>query len=165
MDHEQSLTEQSPIEYRWATPDDWKRAMLLAWKTFMEFEAQDYTQEGIRHFFEFITDDDIHKAFLAGSYPMLVAYDRDRIVGMGTLRGSNRLSLLFVDAEYHRQGIGRELLDRLGRFLREEKGEEYMTVKAAPYAVDFYRRLGFYTVEPERSIHGILVTGMEKFLT
>ncbi len=164
MDHEQSLRENLSIEYRWATPDDWKGGMLLAWKTFMEFEASDYTREGIRHFFEFITDDDIHQAFLAGSYPMMVACDGEKIVGMGTLRGSNRLSLLFVDAEYHRQGIGRELLRRLGRFLREEKGEAYMTVKAAPYAVDFYRRLGFYTVEPERSIHGILVTGMEKLL-
>ena len=39
-----------------------------------------------------------------------------------------------------------------------------MTVKAAPYAVDFYRKLGFHCTGPEVNIAGIRVTPMEKFL-
>ena len=83
-----SLT--SRISYEWADPDDWTEAMSLVWTTFMEFEAADYGEEGVGHFFEFITDDDLHKAFLRGSYPVMVARLDGKIVGVGSVRSGNR---------------------------------------------------------------------------
>ncbi len=38
-----------------------------------------------------------------------------------------------------------------------------MSLKAAPYAVEFYKRLGFRIVRPEEEYSGIRVTSMEKF--
>ena len=39
-----------PYEIRLAYREEWEDAMALAWKTFLEFEADDYTLEGIRSF-------------------------------------------------------------------------------------------------------------------
>lgn len=151
-----------PYEIRWARKDEWAPAMKMIWKTFMKFEAKDYTQEGIKNFFEFITDDDLYNSFLKGEYQMMVALDQGRIVGAGSIRSFNHLSLLFVDEEYHHKGIGASLIKRLCRYLEFEEGERYMSLKAAPYAVGFYRKLGFRAVAPEEHYSGIRVTPMEK---
>jgi len=76
----------------------------------------------------------------------------------------NHLSLLFVDEEYHHRGIGRDLMRRMCEYLKKEEGERYMSLKAAPYAVEFYRKLGFHAVHEEEAFSGIRVTPMEKFL-
>lgn len=158
------LLETTPYEFRWARTEEWKPAMMMVWKTFMKFESRDYSQEGIKEFFEFITDDDIYRAFLKGTYRVMVALDGDRIVGVGSIRNMNILSLLFVDEEYHRRGIGSILLELLGSHVKETYGEYFFRVKAAPYALGFYRSLGFYETGAEQEKGGIRVTPMEKVL-
>ncbi len=160
MDNGSSIVK-SDIRYEWATPDDWTECMSLVWTTFMEFEGTDYTPEGVGHFFEFITDDKLHDAFIGGKYPMLVSRYDGRIIGVGSLRNSNRLSLLFVHRDYHRMGIATAIVDRLCKYLRDVCHEESMVVRAAPYAVEFYKKTGFKVIEPERDISGIKVTTME----
>lgn len=154
---------QTPYEVRWARQEEWNPAMTMIWKTFMKYDSKDYTDEGIRNFLDFITDDALYRAFLAGSYQMMVALDEQRIIGAASIRNRNHLSLLFVDEEYHYRGVGSMLMDRMCRYLEAEAGEKYMSLKAAPYAVDFYRKLGFCVVKPEEEYSGIRVTPMEKF--
>ena len=151
-----------PYVIRWAKAEEWAPAMKMIWKTFLKFEGEDYTSEGIKNFFDFITDDDLYAAFLKGNYQLLVALNGEQIIGAASLRCCNHLSLLFVDEEYHYRGIGRALMERLCQYLKEEVGERYMSLKAAPYAVNFYRKLGFRAVAPEEEISGISVTAMEK---
>lgn len=93
---------------------------------------------------------------------MMVALDGDEVVGAGSLRSRNHLSLLFVDEKYHRRGVGRAILNRLCEYLAREAGEQFISVKAAPYAVGFYKKLGFYVVRPEEEYSGIRVTEMIK---
>lgn len=166
MDSEEivKLFETTPYDFRWARKEEWKPAMLLAWKTFMKFEACDYTDEGKKAFFEFISDDDIYRAFLNGTYKLMVALDGDKIIGIGSLRNVNILSLLFVDEEYHKQGVGSILLELLGSFVRDEQGENKLYVKAAPYAVHFYENSGFMSFQKEIEHDGIRVTPMVKNL-
>lgn len=155
---------QLPYEIRWAREEEWTSAMKMIWKTFMKFEGKDYTQEGIRNFYDFITDDDLYRAFLKGNYQLMVALDAGRVIGAGSIRNGNHLSLLFVDEEYHRRGVGAALIQNLCEYLEREACEQYMSVKAAPYAVNFYRKLGFRATGPEETYSGIRVTPMKKSL-
>ncbi len=153
-----------PYKIRWARSEDWQEIMEMVWRTFMEFEASDYTEEGILNFRDFITNGKIFQMFEKGTYPMLVATDGEKIIGQISVRNRNHISLLFVDRNYHKQGVGRSLILSMAEFLKKECGEIYMSVKAAPYAVGFYRRCGFHACAPEEEYSGIRVMPMEKFL-
>jgi len=150
-----------PYEIRLAYREEWEDAMALAWKTFLEFEADDYTLEGIRSFEDFITDTTLHRMFIMGVYQMFVALDRKQIVGMLTLRNTSHISLLFVDEKYHRRGIGRALIGYLQEYLLSETGISKITVNAATYGVAFYHKLGFRDLRPEEEKDGIKYTPME----
>ena len=153
-----------PYEVRWAKTEEWAPAMKMIWKTFLKFEGEDYSPEGIQNFFDFITDDNLYCAFLRGDYQMIVAGDEDRGIGAACIRSCEHLSLPLVEEEYHYRGVGRALMKKMFEYLKTEAGERYMSLKASPYAVNFYRKLGFHAVTPEEEISGIRVTGMEKIL-
>lgn len=71
----------------------------------------------------------------------LVAIADDRVVGV--LRGSpGRLHSLFVRECYHRQGIGRRLMETFERKCLDA-GAEKITLQATLFAVPFYRALGY----------------------
>ena len=151
-------------DVRWAMESEWSPCMVMVWKTFLQFEGRDYSQEGIKNFFDFITDNKLYVSFLKGEYQLMVAVDRGKIIGAGSIRSRNHLSLLFVDGAYHHQGVGSTILRNLCDYLKTEAGEKYMTLQASPYAVDFYRRQGFHALQSEMVISGMRVTPMEKKL-
>ncbi len=138
--------------------------MKMIWRTFIKFEGKDYSEEGIKNFFAFITDDDLYISFLKGEYQLMVALCDGEIIGAGSIRNGHVLSLLFVDENFHHRGVGSAILSKLCDYLKREAGERYISLMAAPYAVEFYRKQGFKAVRPEMEISGIRVTPMEKTL-
>ena len=46
-----------------ATKDEWEDAMALAWRTFKKFVADDYSDVGVKEFYDFISDNNIYKMF------------------------------------------------------------------------------------------------------
>lgn len=150
------------IIIRKAMMDDWEETMAMTWDTFMEFEAADYGTEGVDNFRNFIKDPILRRMFLLGSYHMYVATHRGKIVGMVSLRDENHVSLLFVAKEYHRKGIGRRLIDTIGAFSKEEYGKKEITVNAAPYGFEFYKKIGFYSISPLTCNGGIKYISMKK---
>ena len=50
--------------FRMAVEKDWEPAMKLAWETFLIFEAQEYSEEGIESFRDFISDQWLKNMFL-----------------------------------------------------------------------------------------------------
>lgn len=152
---------QDAVIVRWARAEDWSDTMKMIWKTFLIFEGKEYTREGIQNFFDFITDDRLYQLFLKGKYQIMIAENQGEIVGAASLRSGNLLSLLFVKEEYHRQGIGSSLIHSLCDYLQYEVGEHSMTVQSSPYAVGFYKKLGFVTTGDEEDYSGIRVTPMK----
>lgn len=141
-----------------ADENDWDEAMELAWRTFLKFEAPQYEQEGIDNFLNFISGELLHTMFLNGDYVMYVAKDNaDRIIGVASMRAVRHISLLFVDEKFHRKGIARALLSRLQSDL---KGEIKLTVNAAPYATEFYHKVGFWDTNVMQKTDGITYTPM-----
>ena len=151
-------------EIRWARPEDWKKAMDMVWDTFMKYEGEDYSSEGIRNFYDFIYDEGLYRSFLNGDYMAIVAVDGEQIVGFASIRDGNLLSLLFVEESYHKEGIGSALVERLCTYLKREMGQTCMKVKASPYGLGFYERIGFHATMPELHYAGIRVTPMERYL-
>lgn len=156
--------QENEINFRMAIEKDWEPAMKLAWETFLIFEAEEYSEEGVESFRDFITDSWLKKMFLKGEYQMFVALDKEKIIGFITVRNRCHISLLFVDKEYHRRGIGSTLIQRLGEYLITEVGVDYMTVDSAPYALEFYHKLGFWDLAPRQEKQGIIYTSMKKNL-
>ena len=158
------MREESRYRIGFAKREEWEDAMGLAWKTFLEFEAGDYTLEGIRSFEDFVTDTNLKRAFESGAYQLMTVYDNCQMVGMITLRNQMHISLLFVDKAYHLRGIGKALIRQMAAFAKKEFGSSRMTVNASPYGVPFYHKLGFYEIGPQKCQDGIIYTPMEVLL-
>lgn len=150
--------------FRFANEQDWEPAMKLAWETFLIFEAEEYSEEGVESFRDFISDQWLKNMFLKGEYQMFVALEKEKIVGFITVRNRCHISLLFVDKEYHRKGIGASLIQKMGEYLISEVGVDYMTVDSAPYALEFYHKQGFWDLAPRQEKQGIIYTSMKKNL-
>lgn len=158
------LNNDFPYEIRWARPEDWKKSMDMVWDTFIKYEGEDYSSEGIRNFYDFIYDKGLYRSFLNGDYMAMVATDGDRIIGFASIRDGNLLSLLFVEESYHKEGVGSALVERLCTYLKREMGQTCMKVKASPYGLGFYEKIGFHATMPELHYAGIRVTPMERYL-
>lgn len=84
-----------------------------------------------------------------------VMLDRDRIIGTVAIHNSGggicELRKMYLDPEYHRRGLGRQLLDySLGR--ARELGFRRMTLETASAlkeAIALYESYGFKRIEPE----------------
>lgn len=141
------------------TIEEWEDAMGLAWKTFLKYEGDVYTQEGIDNFRDFITDQTLQRMFIVGEYIVYGAFYRGRIVGVISLRNKTHISLLFVDEEFHKMGIGKKLLHALCN-RQKELGDFRLTVNSSPYAVGFYHKIGFVDTNLEQVKDGIRFTPM-----
>ena len=146
-------------EIRRAELDEWEDAMALAWRTFQRFEAHEYSPEGIKNFLDFISDNALRKMFMINEYHLWVALDGNQIIGLISLRSGKLISLLFVDENYHKNGIGRRLLEILKCF-EQSIGGYRLTVHSSPYAVDFYHMVGFVDTNIEQLKDGIAYTPM-----
>ena len=121
----------------------------LAWQVFLRFEAPDYTQEGVDEFYKSIHDENY-----LSNLTMYGAFVQSRLVGVIATRSEGRhIALFFVDEQYQKQGIGRQMFECV------KKSE--MTVNASPYAVRVYRALGFVETDKEQVVHGLRFTPMK----
>lgn len=152
------------ITYRAAYVEEWEDIMALAWKTFLVFEANEYSKEGVDNFHDFVWDDELRKMFERGVYQVFVALDGNRIVGMISLRNFNHISLLFVDEQYHHRGIGRSLIYCLREYMYREMGQILVTVNSSPYAEGFYHKIGFTDTGARTVADGIIFTPMQFIL-
>lgn len=156
--------ESKKLQIRSIYQDEYEDVMGIVWKTFLRFEAEDYTEEGIKSFQDFITDPTLYKMFLRGYYQIFGAFYKGKNIGMISLRDCTHISLLFVDAKYHYQGVGRALIEYLKKYLITEMGEFKVTVNSSPYGVGFYHKLGFQDTDKEQEKEGVRYTPMILFL-
>lgn len=144
------------IIVRYAHETEWEQAMEIAWRTFLKYEADEYGEEGKKNFLDFISGEQLYQMFRMGSYKLAVAYMGDQMVGMASLRGVNHISLLFVDDNYHKMGIGTALL----AFLQDGLDSLPITVNSSPYGAPFYEKLGFTKTSEWTGADGIIFLPM-----
>ncbi len=128
-------------------------AIDLIWTTFLQFEAPDYSEEGVQSFKDFIEDKEI-----ISTLEFWGAYDNRELKGViATNKNRRHICCFFVKARYHRQGIGRKLWE----YLLANSSSEVITVNSSPYAVPVYHKLGFVDTDAEQLSDGMRYTPMK----
>lgn len=136
-------------------------ASQLVQRVFDRFEAPDYPPEGIATFHRFTAPEVLAARLRDGGMQAWGAYCSDELIGVLATRERTHISLLFIDAHRHRQGIGRALFDHLRTVCSADPACARITVNSAPFPIGFYRKLGFIPTDRELTVDGIRFTPME----
>jgi GNAT superfamily N-acetyltransferase len=139
---------------------DIRNALDLVWRVFQEFEAPCYVKKGIEEFRKFISYNSIIEQFDTGKLLFWGCFDNDDLTGIIAIRGINHICMMFVNKEYHRQGIARSLFQTVEERCKSEDNISKITVNSSPYAIEIYHRLGFFDTDEELTVNGIRFTPM-----
>lgn len=126
-------------------------AAALIWEVFLQFEAPEYPEEGVRTFRELLDNQDkLRRLRFYG------AFDGSALIGVICVREPQHIGGFFVKAAYHRQGVGRALFENM----KADYEKQEFTVNSSPYAVPVYEHLGFTAEDTEQLVDGIRFTPM-----
>lgn len=128
-------------------------ALSLVWNVFLQFEAPDYTEEGVAEFRSSVWNDNYLKMLT-----FYGAFQNESLVGvLATRSEGNHIALFFVDSEYQNKGIGKALFKSACKNNTTGK----ITVNSSPFAVPIYRSFGFNDTNTQQEKNGIRFTPME----
>lgn len=137
-----------------------KNALELVWTVFQEFEAPDYTIQGVEEFRKFISYDSMIEQFEIERIVFWGCKVNNELTGVIATRGMNHICLLFVKKEFHRRGIAKRLFHTVLEKCKSVNSINTITVNSSPYAVEVYHRLGFVDTEKEQTVNGMRFTPM-----
>ena len=140
-----------PYPVRRLAPEEYPEALELCWRVFLKFEAPEYPPEGVAAFRASLDDEERTRRL-----DFYGAFDAEKLVGVLCMRQPRHIGGFFVDAAYHRRGIGRRLFEAM----RQDYETQVFTVNSSPYAVEVYRRLGFTPTDTEQLTNGLRYTPM-----
>ena len=124
-------------------------------KVFGEFVAPTYSQEGIEEFMKYIQPDELARR-IRGNHFVLIAELSSEIIGVIEVRDYNHIALLFVDPQFQRKGVGRELFRKALEMCRgTEVSLSRLTVNASPNSIKAYESMGFQATDIEQCVNGI----------
>ncbi|MBU3171785.1 GNAT family N-acetyltransferase [Clostridium estertheticum] len=144
--------------------NDIKNALNLVWTVFQEFEAPDYSKQGIEEFRKFVSYNYNIEKFDKGELYFWGCVDNDDLVGVLSTRGINHICMLFVNKEYHRRGIARSLFQIVEEKCKSQNNISKITLNSSPYAISIYHHLGFFDTDKELTMNGIRYTPMSYLL-
>ena len=139
-------------------PERLLEALSLIRNVFLEYEAPEYSSEGVQEFINFIEPEAIKKMQVERNMRIWTCDCDGQIVGALAARETH-IHLLFVSGQYHRRGIARQLFNLMLKFFNPSE----VTVSASPYALEAYRRLGFDCTDTEQTVNGLRFTPMKYF--
>lgn len=137
---------------RQLTNSEYDNAVTLSLSVFTECGTADFDRNGLETFKSFI-----HNKELMDELTIFGAFENDILIGIiGTKHNGKHISLFFINPDYHRQGIGRELFN----YAYANQTVEKITVNSSSYAVRFYESLGFSKTAQEQETDGLKYTPM-----
>ena len=144
---------------------DLQTALHLVWEVFLEFEAPEYSTEGVQEFKNFIRYQSIKEKLLRSELHMWGGLIDSKLVGVIAATSPCHICLLFVDKAHHRQGIAGALFKRMLDYYKTSGGCSAITVTSSPYAVGAYQRLGFIATDSEQTVNGIRFIPMKRLVS
>lgn len=144
------------ISVRQLNPGDEVGVCNLVARSFNEFIAPGFSEDGIEEFFRYANPRELVKRS-RGNHFTIVAETEGGTAGIIEIRESRHISMLFVDKEFHRKGIARELFRTALERIRSSGGTpEKLTVNSSTFAAPFYESLGFAQTSEPKKINGVL---------
>ena len=143
------LINNNNFEIKKAKLEDLEEISNLAKRIYLKYNSSLDTDEGISNILTFINYDNIlydnilMRTYIDGSL-ILKAKDikKNIIIGFIEIRNYNHISLLFVDDEYFRLGLGKKLFEEVKDITKSDK----YSVNSSDYAIEFYKKLGFVAI-------------------
>ncbi len=117
-----------------------KEGLTLVSEVFKEFQAPEYSVEGIANFNKFIDFNNMSELIHSEKITLYGYYINNKIIGIIGFRSPNHICLLFVDKKFHQKGIAKALF---GYLLENQSNLDVITVNSSPYALNVYKKLGF----------------------
>lgn len=153
------------FQFRKLDKKEFHEASELVWNVFSEFEAPEYSNEGILTFKEFINPNKLYKNSKNGLMSFWGCFDKQKLIGIIASREVYHISLLFVKKEYQHKGIARKLFSKLKIEITENNlNNEFITVNSSPFAVKIYERFGFVSIDKEMLQDGLRFIPMKYVL-
>lgn len=151
-------------QIRKATKQDIEPALALALRVFLEYDGPDYGSEHCERM-RISMEDRLRNVdnYYTDNRLMFVAVDGKRVIGMIETYGTNRISLLFVDGAYQRQGIATALMKKITDELKKKDYKE-IVLNASPNGTEFYLNFGFIIDEAQKNPETPWKTPMIYFL-
>jgi ribosomal protein S18 acetylase RimI-like enzyme len=141
---------------------DTNEAWNLVQEVYNSFVAPDYSEEGNLKYYELINLEYI-KNWKKENRICLVAKLGLKMIGIIAIRDTFHITIFFVDKDYQKQGVGKELLtSAINKCKAINNNLKLFEVHSSPYAVKIYEKLGFNKRSEEQIQFGIRYTPMEK---
>lgn len=152
------------IVVRPSSPGEEIEACNLAVRSFNEFIAPGFPEEGIGKFYEYANYRALRER-LESDYFVMVAEIEGKLAGMIEIKKHRHVSMLYVDKKYQRRGVATRLLEEAIGLIRKNSPEiRKITVNSSRHATVFYEEMGFRQRSSERIINGIPHTPMSLLL-
>ncbi len=123
-------------------PSEIEESSRLIERVFMQFEAPEYSREGIDNFLSYIQSDEFMKRLRENHFDLIAKFE-DKIEGIIEVRSYSHICLLFVAPEFQKRGIGTQLLEKQLDEARHLNVPVRLQVLRENLARQLYERLGF----------------------
>lgn len=137
-------------------------ALRLVREVFDEQTAPGYSEEGRASFYQFIEEERIRSLLDSRQVFFIGCVEQGRLYGCSMADTGGHICLLFVHPSCQRQGWGRQLVEAVCQECVRAYALTRITVNAAPAAVEFYHKCGFWESLPQQSKDGIIYYPMER---
>ena len=139
---------------RSATVDDAVAISALVTASARAHIASSLSDGGLSHLLsEMTTENQANR--IRNGYQYFVALESDTLVGVAAIRPPSHLYYLFVDTQYQRRGVGRQLWNHARDWIASSTNREQITVNSSLNAITVYERLGFVVAGPPEENHGV----------
>ncbi len=135
-------------------------------RVFHKYVAPVYSENGSAKFLDMLSPGGLSEMRMGESSFVILAKNQSKIIGMLSVINESHIALIFVDPEYQRKGIGKNLIDEaINECLNRNPDLSVVTVSSSPNSKIFYEATGFEVQGNEIDEDGMRFTPMKKLIT
>jgi len=146
---------------------DLEQALDLVNNVFREFVAVDYSEQGKITFENYLKNkyEEVASDLISGHKKVWAYFQDNTILGVIATRDISHISLMFVDKQYHKKGIAKQMFHFVVDELKKNGDITQITVNSSHYAEGVYEHLGFVKTGERQEKDGIIFTPMMNVLS